>query len=86
MSIQSIGSAAPPITIKPLEQKPDTLGAASATAIPQIAARTANAPAVAGTAPAAAKPADVSLKANTDGTVGPHHKPRHPKLPGSFHV
>jgi hypothetical protein len=44
------------------------------------------APAVANTAPAAAKPADLSLKVNADGTTGPHHKPRHPKLPGSFHV
>jgi hypothetical protein len=85
MSIQSIGSAAPPITIKPLEQKPDSPGAAAA-AVPQIAAKAANAPAVTNTAPAAAKPADLSLKVNADGTTGPHHKPRHPKLPGSFHV
>jgi hypothetical protein len=86
MSIQNIGAAAPPITLKPLEQKPDSPGAASAAANPLVAARTANAPAVGNTAPATAKPADPSLKANADGTIGPHHKLRHPKLPGSFHV
>ncbi|MEA2754005.1 MAG: hypothetical protein QOJ54_294 [Aliidongia sp.] len=84
MSIQNIGASAPPITLKPLEQKSDLPAAA---AVPQIAAKAANAPpAVANTAPAAAKPADLSLKVNADGTTGPHHKPRHPKLPGSFHV
>jgi len=85
MSIPSIGSAASLLTVKPVEQKPASPGVVS-TAVPQTAAKTANAPAVANIAPAVEKSADPSIKVNSDGTIGPHHKLRHPKLPGSFHV
>jgi hypothetical protein len=85
MSIQSIGSAASLLTVKPLEQKPDSPGALP-TAVPRAVAGTANALPATHIAPAAEKSADPTVKVNSDGTIGPHHKPRHPKLPGSFHV
>jgi hypothetical protein len=36
--------------------------------------------------PSAPDVAKTAQTVNSDGTVGPHHKPKAHKLPGSFHV
>ena len=75
MSVSSIGSTAPlppapPKAVVPTEN-PAT-GAAEKSAKPEASA--AQAPS--GNTP------NPALKVNSDGTVGPHHKPRHPRASG----
>ncbi len=87
MSIASIGSTSLPNQIVKPEPKPEKAGSTPDTvqashSTPTVTTET---PAVTLTL-SSAKQGAQALKVNADGTVGPHHKARHPKLPGSFHV
>jgi hypothetical protein len=84
MSIQAIASA--PANLKdPTTPSPAAPPAATG-ASPASSEKTADSAVTISLSPQATGTADPSKKVNADGTIGPHHKSRHPKLPGSFHV
>ena len=84
MSIQAIAST--PANLKDLTTALPTARPAATDVSPASPEKAANSAVTVSLSPQATGAADPSKKVNADGTIGPHHKPRHPKLPGSFHV
>ena len=81
MSVSGVGSTTQNIQLPPVPQKAATPAETSAT---EAAEKTAAKPEAGATQSAQATQAssrntpNPALKVNPDGTVGPHHKPRHP--------
>src|ERR1039458_9818259 len=78
-----------PSTPNPATPWPQTSDASKSTAIPTTGSKPVSFladQAAATVTLSGGKKVDPSLKVNSDATLGPHHKPRHPRLPGSFYV
>ena len=84
MSIQGI--AATPTNLKELTTPAPTARPAATDGSTASSEKPGNSAVTVSLSPQASGNADPTKKVNADGTLGPHHKPRHPRLPGSFHV
>ena len=84
MSIQGIASTPP--NLKDLTTPSPAARPAATDGSPASSEKTGNSAVTVSLSPEATGNVDPSKKVNPDGTIGPHHKLRHPKLPGSFHV
>jgi hypothetical protein len=84
MSIEGIASTPP--NLKDLTTPSPTAQPAPTGSSPASSEKTGNSAVTVSLSPQATGNVDPNKKVNSDGTIGPHHKPRHPRLPGSFHV
>ena len=85
MSISPIGSATQHAPVDAIADKKPPVADTTAPKAQAVA----NTPAVTinlSSAKTASTTSPSATQVNADGTIGPHHKARHPKLPGSFHV
>jgi hypothetical protein len=84
VSISSVGAASLQVAVVKSTQTSD---ASKSTAIPPTGSKPVSFladQAAASVTLSGGKKVDPSLKVNSDATLGPHRKPRHPRLPGSF--